>query len=127
LVLFCLRYRSISRAHFEWLERKKLPILDSQSKPKIVCATEVENHSRMIAIQTNLSLAQPCKGLERRVGLQHHFFANLGPCQTCYGPSDSYPGPRRMCHVLLKTQQHRQQRGTHIDSDGGGAGNFHRE
>jgi hypothetical protein len=46
--------------------RKKLTILGYQSQHQIVCATDVGgsvNHSRMIAIHTNLSLAQPCKDL----------------------------------------------------------------
>jgi hypothetical protein len=46
--------------------RKKLAILGYQSQHQIVCATEVGgsvNHSRMIAIHTNLSLAQPCKDM----------------------------------------------------------------
>jgi hypothetical protein len=46
--------------------RKQLTILGYQSQHQIVCATEVGgsmNHSRMIAIHTNLSLAQPCSDL----------------------------------------------------------------
>ena len=46
--------------------RKKLTILGYQSQHKIVRATEVGgsmNHSRMIVIHTNLSLAQPCRDM----------------------------------------------------------------
>jgi hypothetical protein len=83
--------------------RKKLAILGYQSQHQIVCATEVGgsvNHSRMIAIHTNLSLAQPCKDWSGG-WVSNTIFRQPSPCQTCYGPSDSCPGPHGMCRVLL--------------------------